>query len=75
MARKPPTQFRPKDFLSQVGVGKALLKCKKNQIVFSQGDASEAVFYVQEGKVKLTVLSQRGKEAVVAILERESFFW
>jgi CRP-like cAMP-binding protein len=74
MARKPTTSFKPKDFLMQVGGGKTLLKCKKNQTVFSQGDASNAVFYIQEGKVKLTILSQRGKEAVVAILERESFF-
>ena len=74
MARKPTMPFKPKDFLTQVGGGKTLLKCKKNQTVFSQGDASNAVFYIQEGKVKLTILSQRGKEAVVAILERESFF-
>jgi CRP/FNR family cyclic AMP-dependent transcriptional regulator len=74
MARKRATLFSPKDFLTQVGVGKTLIKFKKNQIVFSQGDASDAIFYVQEGKVKLTVVSQQGKEAVVAILERESFF-
>jgi len=74
MARKRTTLFSPKDFLTQVGVGKTLIKFRKNQIVFSQGDASDAIFYVQEGKVKLTVVSQQGKEAVVAILERESFF-
>ena len=74
VVRKRTSAFKPKDFLTQVGSGKTLLKCKKNEIIFSQGDASDAVFYVQEGKVKLTVLSQRGKEAVVAILERESFF-
>ena len=74
MSRKRTTPFNPQTFLAQVGAGKTLLKCKKNQIVFSQGDASDAVFYVQEGKVKLTVVSQQGKEAVVAILEQGSFF-
>jgi CRP/FNR family transcriptional regulator, cyclic AMP receptor protein len=74
MARKPTTLFSPKAFLAKVGGGKTILNSQKNQIVFSQGDAADAVFYVQEGKVKLTVVSQQGKEAVVAILEPDSFF-
>ena len=74
MAPKPTTLFNPKSFLFQVGRGKTLLKSQKDHILFSQGDAADAVFYIQEGKVKLTVVSQQGKEAVVAILEPESFF-
>ena len=46
----------------------------KDQIVFSQGDPADAVFYIQKGKIKLTVVSERGKEAVVGILERRHFF-
>jgi len=47
----------------------------KRQIIFSQGNEAYAVFYFQEGKVKLSVVSQQGKEAIVAILERAAFFW
>ena len=74
MARKPTAPFNPKTFLTKVGSGKTILKPEKKQTIFSQGDAADAVFYVQNGKVKLTVVSQQGKEAVVAILEPESFF-
>ncbi|MBA2252729.1 MAG: Crp/Fnr family transcriptional regulator [Nitrospirales bacterium] len=72
--KKQPTPFNPKAFLAKVGSGKTILKPTKNQIIFSQGDVADAVFYVQNGKVKLTVLSQQGKEAIVAILEPASFF-
>ena len=51
-----------------------LLKVPKDRIMFAQGDAADAVFYIQEGKVKLTVVSPQGKEAVVAIFEPGSFF-
>jgi CRP/FNR family transcriptional regulator, cyclic AMP receptor protein len=74
MARKRPATFDPKAFLNSVGSGKTTLKAGRDQIIFSQGDAADAVFYILEGKVKLTVLSVKGKEAVVAILERGSFF-
>jgi CRP-like cAMP-binding protein len=74
MARKRPTPFDPQTFLATVGRGKTILQCRKNQVLFSQGDTADAVFYIQEGKVKLTVLSRHGKEAVVAILERGDFF-
>jgi CRP/FNR family cyclic AMP-dependent transcriptional regulator len=74
-ARKQPTpSFNAKAFLTKVGSGKTLLRLKKNQVIFSQGDAADAVFYVQEGKIKLTVVSQQGKEAVIGILDRASFF-
>ena len=65
--------FDPHDFLAKVGVGKTIIEFHKNQTVFSQGDAAEAVFYIQSGKVKLTVTSEQGKEAVVAILEPGQF--
>jgi CRP/FNR family cyclic AMP-dependent transcriptional regulator len=66
--------FDPKDFLAKVGVGKTVIEFHKNQIVFSQGDVADTVFYIQQGKVKLTVMSEQGKEAVVAILEPGQFF-
>ncbi len=59
---------------SDSGDGKCVLTCPKRQILFSQGDAAEAVFYIQAGRVKLTVVSPQGKEAVVAILEGGAFF-
>ena len=65
--------FHPQTFLNQVGNGKTTLKCTKKQILFSQGDKADAVFYIQVGKVKLTVVSPRGKEAVIVILEPGSF--
>jgi len=70
--RKAP--FDPQKFLAKVGDGKTLLRCEKNQIVFSQGEIADAVFYIQQGKVKLTVVSEQGKEAVVAILGPGQFF-
>jgi len=73
MARKRTTPFNPKTFLTQVGNGKTTLQYRKNQILFSQGDMADAVFYIQEGSVKLTVVSPQGKEAVVAVLETEAF--
>jgi CRP-like cAMP-binding protein len=74
MTRKQTPLFDPERFLGIVGSGKTILKAKKNHIVFSQGDAADAVFYIVEGKVKLAVVSPRGKEAVVAVLERAAFF-
>src|ERR1700680_1698219 len=66
--------FDPKAFLAKVGAGKTILKFEKNKHVFEQGDVADTVFYVQEGRVKLTVLSELGKEAVVGILEPGQFF-
>jgi len=73
-ARKRAIPFNPLTFLAKVGHGKTTLQAAKEQLIFSQGDASDAVFYVREVRVKLTVLSQQGKEAVVGILEHGSFF-
>jgi CRP-like cAMP-binding protein len=67
-------EFDAKAFLAKVGAGKSILEFQKNQNVFEQGDAADMVFYIQKGRVKLTVLSEQGKEAVVAILEPGQFF-
>jgi CRP-like cAMP-binding protein len=74
MKRKRLTPFNPQEFLEQVGSGKTNLTCPKKQILTSQGDTADAVFYIQTGKVKLSVVSQQGKEAVIALLEKGSFF-
>ena len=70
----PMATFNPQTFLKQVGNGNTTLKSPKKQILFAQGNVSDAVFYIQAGKVKLTVVSPQGKEAVMAILEPSSFF-
>jgi CRP/FNR family cyclic AMP-dependent transcriptional regulator len=64
----------PKVFLRNVGEGKTISKYHKDQTVFSQGEVADAVFYIQQGKIKLTVVSEQGKEAVVAILGPGHFF-
>jgi len=74
MARKRTPAFNPQTFLSKLGSGKTSLTSPKKQALYSQGDAADAVFYIQAGKVKLTVVSRQGKEAVIAILEQGSFF-
>ena len=66
--------FDPLEFLAKVGAGKTILEFHRNQTVFAQGDVADTVFYIQKGKVKLTVLSEQGKEAVVAILQPGQFF-
>jgi CRP-like cAMP-binding protein len=66
--------FNPKSFLAKIGEGRSIGKYRKEQIVFSQGDPADAVFYIQKGKVKITVVSEQGKEAVVAILGANEFF-
>ena len=73
MGRKEPPRFNPKIFLAKVSNGKTMLTSPKRQIIFSQGDAADAVFYIQKGRIKLSTLSQEGKEAVVAILEPGNF--
>jgi CRP-like cAMP-binding protein len=66
--------FDPRLFLAKLGVGKSKQEYQEDEAVFSQGDPADAVFYIQSGKVKLTVVSKRGREAVVAILPKDSFF-
>ena len=66
--------FDPKALLAKVGAGKNILQFHKNQNVFAQGEVADTIFYIQKGRVKLTVLSEHGKEAVVGILEPGQFF-
>jgi len=66
--------FDPHTFLAKVGTGRTLVACPKESPIFAQGDAADAVFYIQEGKVKLSVVSEQGKEAVIALLEAQAFF-
>ena len=72
--KRVKASFDPKAFLAKVGEGKTISKYRKDQIVFSQGQVADAVFYIQQGEVKLTVVSEQGKEAVVAILGPGHFF-
>jgi CRP/FNR family cyclic AMP-dependent transcriptional regulator len=75
MASKPTNDsFDPQQFLAKVGTGKTISKYRKDQTVYSQGEAADAVFYIQKGRVKVVVLSDQGKEAVVGILESGQFF-
>ena len=74
MATKSRPSFDPKSFLAVVGEGRSIGEYRKDQIVFSQGDPADAVFYIQSGKVKVSIVSKQGKEAVVAIHEMSDFF-
>ena len=66
--------FDPKVFLAKVGEGKTIVEYGKDQIVFAQGDAADTIYYVQKGRLKVVVISEQGKEAVVGILEPGQFF-
>jgi CRP/FNR family cyclic AMP-dependent transcriptional regulator len=66
--------FDPHTFLAHVGAGRTLATHRRQSPIFAQGDVADAVFYIQRGQVKLTVVSARGKEAVIAILEAQAFF-
>src|ERR1700730_4465332 len=74
LALKPLPAFDPKSFLAMVGEGRSIGRYRKDRIVFSQGDPAGAVFYIESGKVKVTVVSEQGKEAVVAMLGTNDFF-
>ncbi len=67
-------EFDPKSFLAKAGKGRTLAEHPKNRQIFLQGDAADSVFYIQSGKIKLTVVSKQGKEAVVALLSAGDFF-
>jgi len=67
-------RFDPQPFLASVGAGKSVVKYQRNQPIFRQGDAADAVFYIQQGKVQITVVSEQGKEGVIAIQEPGEFF-
>jgi CRP/FNR family transcriptional regulator, cyclic AMP receptor protein len=65
--------FDPKTFLAQAGLGRTILQYPKNKVIFAQGEPCDAVFYIQAGRAKVTVLSTRGKEATIALLGAEDF--
>ena len=74
MGGKGRASFDTKSFLARVGDGRSISKYSKGHVIFSQGDPGDAVFYIQKGKAKLTVVSEQGKEAVIAILGTDDFF-
>jgi len=74
MKRKAKPPFDPKVFLAKVNGGLGIRNYRKDQTVYRQGEPADAVFYIQSGKVKKTVVSEQGKEAVVAILDTGDFF-
>jgi CRP/FNR family transcriptional regulator, cyclic AMP receptor protein len=74
MGNSAKSVFDAQDFLAKVGAGKSILEFEKNENVFVQGDIADTVFYIQKGKIKLTVISKHDKEAVVGILGPGQFF-
>jgi CRP/FNR family cyclic AMP-dependent transcriptional regulator len=74
MAGKAESTFDPKIFLATVGQGHTVSDLRKDEVVFRQSAAADAVFYVQQGKIKIVVASQQGKEAVVGVMNPGEFF-
>jgi CRP/FNR family cyclic AMP-dependent transcriptional regulator len=68
------SKFNPREFLSKVGSGRTISSFGKNDAIFTQGEAAESVFYILLGEVKVSVLSEHGREAVVALLGKDEFF-
>jgi CRP/FNR family cyclic AMP-dependent transcriptional regulator len=66
--------FDPREFLAKVGEGKTIVDYRKDEVVFAQGDAADTIYYVQKGRLKVVVISEQGKEAVVGMLEPGQFF-
>ena len=71
--RTPPMRFDPVSFLETVAKGRTISHSHKNGVIYTQGDVADSVFYIQSGKIKITVVSKQGKEAVVAILGAGEF--
>jgi len=71
--RRNTAAFEPAAFLAKTGLGRTIADLKKGQTVFSQGDPANAVFYIQKGRIKLAVISERGKEATIALLGEGNF--
>jgi CRP/FNR family transcriptional regulator, cyclic AMP receptor protein len=66
--------FDPQKFLSKVGTGKTVAKYRKGHVIFAQGEVADTIYYLQKGRIKVVVLSEQGKEAVVGLLEAGQFF-
>jgi CRP/FNR family cyclic AMP-dependent transcriptional regulator len=73
-AKSDPVAFDPREFLAKVGEGKTIVEYRKDDVVFAQGDAADTIYYVQKGRLKVVVISEQGKEAVVGMLEPGQFF-
>jgi CRP/FNR family transcriptional regulator, cyclic AMP receptor protein len=73
-APRRPLSFNPKTLFTRVSGGRSVASCRRKQVIFAQGDPADAVFYLQKGRVKLTVVSKQGKEAIVALLGANEFF-
>jgi CRP/FNR family cyclic AMP-dependent transcriptional regulator len=73
-AAKKRRRFNLQTFLSTIDGGRKTLSLPKKQMVFSQGDSSDAVFYIQKGRVRLSVVSKKGKEATIGVLNEGNFF-
>jgi CRP/FNR family cyclic AMP-dependent transcriptional regulator len=71
---KKKREFHPKKFLATIGRGRTIVSVRKKQTIYAQGAACDAVFYIQKGKVRLTVVSENGKEATIGILTAGDFF-
>jgi CRP/FNR family transcriptional regulator, cyclic AMP receptor protein len=74
VAKATNEAFDPEVFLAIVGTGKTVSKYRKNQVVFTQGDAADTIYYLQKGKIKVVVISEQGKEAIVGLIEAGQFF-
>jgi len=73
-AKSDKVAFDPKVFLAKVGEGKTIVEYRKDEVVFAQGDAADTIYYIQKGRLKVVVISEQGKEAVVGMLEPGQFF-
>ena len=73
MPSKRVQSVDPQTFLASVGAGRSAVKCERGQAVFRQGDAADAVFYIQDGRVQITVVSEQGKEGVIGMLNAGEF--
>ena len=73
-AKSDPGAFDPREFLAKVGEGKTIVEYRKDEVVFAQGDAADTIYYIQKGRLKVVVISEQGKEAVVGMLEPGQFF-
>jgi CRP/FNR family transcriptional regulator, cyclic AMP receptor protein len=74
MAKTNQRAFDPKAFLAKVGEGKTIVEYLKDQVIFAQGDVADTIYYIQKGRLKVVVISEQGKEAVVGMLEPGQFF-
>jgi CRP/FNR family transcriptional regulator, cyclic AMP receptor protein len=74
MSTKSERNFDPEEFLATIGEGRRVLAFPKKQTIFTQGDAADAIFYIREGKIRLSVVSKGGKEATLGILSEGQFF-